>query len=1011
MGQRLSDFWGVILKYTTPWKGGESVILSSTSHETQKCEAGCRAAGDIATYNYAFFHCGGKYPVGQCVPHAKFTDRDQLEFDLSFEFKPIGNVILSDFGLPTTHTEKGFNWNPLTAFDADAIFTHGAIHDSGKTECGHNDTGLNIKACIRCKPAVTPGDPPQFWMHQNLATAYATSPYTSDEKLIGTFYTPSGVCCPIPPNMRDESNKFRNLFFEHDLELMEPIACEPFTVKLKGYLFVSKASYFGNQNIIYDWFNDRVSEVIITISNPKKIADFTGFKGLTGYYNNYIPSNYVAHQYLYEAQPGSHPWLPTGRFSGGLFNPLDTPPNKDGESMVGVCPDLLNNTQPMDFCVKLEWAEKTIPGYIKPEMEGTLQFTARHFETMQINDVETGAKKECLKINSPFVDPYYRSNMTPSDCEPKEESFNGSLQYSTYLYFNQDINARHNRLISGTMWNAKEWGWDVGYYWGDRSVDWFALEDQKFGNVTVNCNPFSLEIDRIPVYYTRYRQTPFIVGYFKVTITLRTGWIPSGQCTPMRYGSNYYDFIWPGYKENRCRQFNSTPYSYGAPVNGPYANLKDCFSGTLIQPAPQWYVVSGQCVESITIPAGASDGPFSSLEECSGCRQPPQKAKKWYCLNGTCAQYDTKPSGASGPYDTNAICSNACSTPVVKKWYCVSGVCGEYQTAPPGATAGPFDTSAQCGTSCQPIPPPVKFWCVNNTCVNSQTQPVGATAGPFNTLEECGLSCSVPLKWWCLDGNCAESRVQPAGSTGPYSSQNECSASCVPPVRYVYACISAGNCSQMTYETAVNAGLFFYGTAADCASHCTTPPNPYVGYYCVPVTNQTYATTPNNTCIQWGNNTSAPVGASSGPYSTLADCEAGCNQTPGLPFWCVVASDGSRRCVQAATQPASTIGGPYQTSGECEGNCGPGVQPPQPPVVDPIASLAHSRSIVSRVKLPCVNLGGNIEDPATCGCGVSVLRKCSIHGQCRVIGYPKNGEPICTSCPDYLASPTVPATL
>lgn len=54
-----------------------------------------------------------------------------------------------------------------------------------------------------------------------------------------------------------------------------------------------------------------------------------------------------------------------------------------------------------------------------------------------------------------------------------------------------------------------------------------------------------------------------------------------------------------------------------------------------------------------------------------------------------------------------------------------------------------------------------------------------------------------------------------------------------------------------------------------------------------------------------------------------------------------------------------------------------------------------------RVTIPCIHLGDNIEDPATCGCGTAVLRKCGVHGQCRKTGYPKAGESICLTCPDY----------
>ena len=51
--------------------------------------------------------------------------------------------------------------------------------------------------------------------------------------------------------------------------------------------------------------------------------------------------------------------------------------------------------------------------------------------------------------------------------------------------------------------------------------------------------------------------------------------------------------------------------------------------------------------------------------------------------------------------------------------------------------------------------------------------------------------------------------------------------------------------------------------------------------------------------------------------------------------------------------------------------------------------------------MQCAHLGTVIEDPATCGCGVAVLHTCAVHGKCRKIGQPKNGERVCSSCSDY----------
>ena len=62
---------------------------------------------------------------------------------------------------------------------------------------------------------------------------------------------------------------------------------------------------------------------------------------------------------------------------------------------------------------------------------------------------------------------------------------------------------------------------------------------------------------------------------------------------------------------------------------------------------------------------------------------------------------------------------------------------------------------------------------------------------------------------------------------------------------------------------------------------------------------------------------------------------------------------------------------------------------------------AFRRQWISRATTPCAHLGETVEDPATCGCGVAVLRECAVHGLCRKIGQPKAGESICATCVDY----------
>ena len=88
----------------------------------------------------------------------------------------------------------------------------------------------------------------------------------------------------------------------------------------------------------------------------------------------------------------------------------------------------------------------------------------------------------------------------------------------------------------------------------------------------------------------------------------------------------------------------------------------------------------------------------------------------------------------------------------------------------------------------------------------------------------------------------------------------------------------------------------------------------------------------------------------------------------------------------------------YTLTDDCSDPYAPAGPTPVPPTPSPPPPTPAE---LRRVTIPCIHIGDNIEDPATCGCGTAVLRKCGIHGQCRKTGYPKAGESICLTCPDY----------
>jgi hypothetical protein len=77
----------------------------------------------------------------------------------------------------------------------------------------------------------------------------------------------------------------------------------------------------------------------------------------------------------------------------------------------------------------------------------------------------------------------------------------------------------------------------------------------------------------------------------------------------------------------------------------------------------------------------------------------------------------------------------------------------------------------------------------------------------------------------------------------------------------------------------------------------------------------------------------------------------------------------------------------------------------EPPLAK--AERTAAKTMIEKMRLvqtnPCIHLGEALETQASCGCGGGgVLRKCAIHGKCRVSG--NTVEMNCWKCDDYLSS-------
>ena len=521
--------------------------------------------------------------MGVCSPHPTITDHDQLQFNLAFEFKALPGYNLADFGLPDTHSEKGFNYDPFGANDNDGIFTRAAMTEDG-LGCGTSAVTPTFRACIRVKPSPIPGEQPRFWMNQLMARVKYEQFSTVYD--LGYFHTVSGICCPLPQALKNKAAEFRNLFFEEELTLTEPIQCDPFQAKLSGHLFVSRTSLANAAGIPALWDNFRVAEFSLTISNPEKVADYTNFTGQ--YYHTSFGNSFKHGEYA-NSVPDDHAWVPNGRASTGLFNPPDTPPNKAGDSMVGLCPDLLNNSEPVSYHVSLEWEDKIIPSEIKPEFANGLSFECTGKTNWIQHLDQNGANESCEESFSPFSNfgnvimfdvttARYFSRKTATVCYPPHDPFNDPFTIENELSFEQNLraNPRAQAAIFGSIYDQKRWGWDTKYIWADtyRNTG-IGIGNDANVKMAVECDPFKMTFSGMPVILSRYHQDNLLIGHFKATITLVPGWTRPGECHPQKYGALWWKY------GNSCLQSNAHPGGWlgaSGPITGPFETFKDCIA-------------------------------------------------------------------------------------------------------------------------------------------------------------------------------------------------------------------------------------------------------------------------------------------------------------------------------------------------------------------------------------------------------------------------------------------------
>ena len=408
-------------------------------------------------------------------------------------------------------------------------------------------------------------------------------------------------------------------------------------------------------------------------------------------------------------------------------------------------------------------------------------------------------------------------------------------------------------------------------------------------------------------------------------------------------------------------------------------------------------------------------------------------APKWELVSSSCSPFRLEYSGGKiyskytlfGTF-TASISLMDCYNHKKYYWWCVGGQYKQGLTMPAGATSGPFQTlydlvhsGCKFGTSATKSYYAVQDGTRYTPCNFSDSVPAnpgsskpqsGSVLGPFSTEGEC-IEFGGPFLWWthAWSPTVQQSSLRIPNHYGPYVSrwdahtqahggpsndgslEDTCKAPAAPAM--CHACLPDGSVLLMTEAEARKNYYKIFWNQEQASLFCKafTPPSmpaPAAKWWCVNYSPVSSIDPPN--------------GTTGGPYDTRAECESDCffGGTGNGVYWhywyCV---DGVAR--KYDNMPTGASSGPYATEAEAVAKCGQPDEPTPPIPVTRPAPPPPTPAEIKRVTIPCIHLGDNIEDPATCGCGTAVLRQCAVHGQCRKTGYPKNGEAICLTCPDY----------
>ena len=298
--------------------------------------------------------------------------------------------------------------------------------------------------------------------------------------------------------------------------------------------------------------------------------------------------------------------------------------------------------------------------------------------------------------------------------------------------------------------------------------------------------------------------------------------------------------------------------------------------------APSWCVYdsadsSTKCITSWYYPESATlsyiSGPHNDMAACNAACST-SSPNPWWCISGSCSQSDSRPSNSTGPYDNQEDCLLSCFTDQGPGWYCqnfydpveevVNVGCDYFMTTPDNGSQR-HDTLEECAAAC-----------VSTTTTTTTAEPTTTTTTTTTEPESPTTTTTT---------------TEPESPTTTTTTTNEPTTTTTTTAAPTTTTTSTTTTTTAAPTTTTTTSTTTTSTTQEPTTTTTTTGAPrynceiigYAGFF------------PIYGCVD--------VGAGSGTYSTIGECEATCNPTttttttstaaPGNKSWVCILSGGT----------------------------------------------------------------------------------------------------------------------